>query len=561
MALAYKFVGEEEKANLYLTQLKLAQTTAKNNNGKGITAACHDDLSTGFNWGYYPSLHIGATSWFLAAQRGFNMMYGGKISRAKIIANAGLGQIVNIGETINFDASNSLSDAQIVSYEWDFGDGEKAAGRTAAHKYNKVGLYEVVLSIKDTQGKSASDSCYIMVRTIDDIILPEVRITSPKQYARLEDRFINIQAEASDNVGVAKVDFYVDNIIRFTDIIPPYIYPCDVYDNIGSGPKILQAVAYDTSGNTQVSKINVTINDSSDSLTNGDIEINQATQYTNKREVVLYLTPPGGGNGAGIKMKFSPVNPYDDDSQWTEPEDFVPTKPWILSAGDDRKFAYVSYKDSRPYWLNPIHDSIVLDTLAPTTTHEITDTDMIEIRLRTNDGAYPSGIENTFYSLNGSYPTVFYTGTIYIPREKALTYTLRYYSVDNAGNVEPVSLPVPIDKTSPTGSLKINNDAVYTNSLSVTLNLSAEDNTGGSGMNKMKFSNDNSNWSGGQNYAATANWTLDPGDGKKTVYVKFSDKAGNWSEAYFDSIILDKTPPEIIITKPQDGAIIPNDDN
>jgi len=99
----------------------------------------------------------------------------------------------------------------------------------------------------------------------------------------------------------------------------------------------------------------------------------------------------------------------------------------------------------------------------------------------------------------------------------------------------------PPDTTPPTGSIKINKGATYTKTTSVTLNLSATDT--GLGVEKMKFSNNNSIWSTPQAYATTKAWKLTSGKGTKTVYVKYQDKAGNWSSNYSDTIILDTIRP------------------
>jgi len=96
------------------------------------------------------------------------------------------------------------------------------------------------------------------------------------------------------------------------------------------------------------------------------------------------------------------------------------------------------------------------------------------------------------------------------------------------------------DTTAPTGSISINNNAVYTNSLKVTLNLSAADS---SGLSRMQFSNNSVIWSTPEAYATTKSWVLTSGLGTKKAYVKFKDNSGNWSKAYSDSIILDTTAP------------------
>ena len=110
------------------------------------------------------------------------------------------------------------------------------------------------------------------------------------------------------------------------------------------------------------------------------------------------------------------------------------------------------------------------------------------------------------------------------------------------------------DTTPPTGTIVISKDKPYTNTASVTLKLSARDT--GSGISQMSFSSDNINWSTPARYSTSKKWTLSQGDGTKTVYAKFSDKPGNWSIAYSDSITLDTQGPSITVTSPKEGEVI-----
>ncbi len=97
-------------------------------------------------------------------------------------------------------------------------------------------------------------------------------------------------------------------------------------------------------------------------------------------------------------------------------------------------------------------------------------------------------------------------------------------------------VPLP-DVTPPTGSVVINGGALTTNSLNVTLTLSATDLA--NAVADMRFSWDNTTWLGWAAYAATANITIPAGpDGIKTIYVQFRDAAGNVSLTYSDSIQL-----------------------
>lgn len=45
-------------------------------NANGIVATCHDGVSTGLDWQYYNRLHIGATAWYLFAERQYNPFWG-----------------------------------------------------------------------------------------------------------------------------------------------------------------------------------------------------------------------------------------------------------------------------------------------------------------------------------------------------------------------------------------------------------------------------------------------------------------------------------------------------
>lgn len=106
------------------------------------------------------------------------------------------------------------------------------------------------------------------------------------------------------------------------------------------------------------------------------------------------------------------------------------------------------------------------------------------------------------------------------------------------------SQTIVIDNTAPTGSVDINSSAVYTKTADVTLALSATDLNG---VDKMIISNDLTWNESEEPYAATKDWTLSAGDGEKTVYVKFIDKAGN-EVVVSDTITLDTTAPDVTIS-------------
>jgi len=64
--------------------------------------------------------------------------------------------------TFNASASTDPDDA-IISYEWDFGDGESGNGEVVSKSYNSVGQYEVNLVVRDATGNTSSNSVTVEV--------------------------------------------------------------------------------------------------------------------------------------------------------------------------------------------------------------------------------------------------------------------------------------------------------------------------------------------------------------------------------------------------------------
>jgi PKD repeat protein len=79
------------------------------------------------------------------------------LNRSPIASFTENATIVKKDEAIHFDASESYDpDGAIVSYSWDFGDGNTATGVTSDHAYSEDGNYTVTLTVTDDDGASAS---------------------------------------------------------------------------------------------------------------------------------------------------------------------------------------------------------------------------------------------------------------------------------------------------------------------------------------------------------------------------------------------------------------------
>ncbi|MFC1745363.1 hypothetical protein ACFL35_15320, partial [Candidatus Riflebacteria bacterium] len=338
----------------------------------------------------------------------------------------------------------------------------------------------------------------------------------------------------------------------------------------------------------------------------GTIIVNDGALYTNDPAVHLSLTC---SDSNGVEdMQFS-----NNGSTWSSWQDYWASKTWTLAAGDGTKTVYVRFRDNAGNISNNYTDTILFDQTPPSVCSLIIDNGAavtrdtaVDLKLTASD---PSGIVQMRFRNDNRYayskPEAFKSSKSWGMLDKEGTNSVQVQFLDGAGNwSNDFSDDIILDKTGPTGSVVVDSNAVYTNSLDVSLTLSASD---PSGMGKMVISNNNATWSNPENYATSKAWTLDMSgnsgfrevwielrdiygqvssaktnifleggspsgggavrivfvevedlaghmvttydtikfmqDGYKTVYTRFSDALGNWSQSVKDEIILDRTVP------------------
>ncbi|MBU1178584.1 peptidoglycan DD-metalloendopeptidase family protein [Patescibacteria group bacterium] len=127
-------------------------------------------------------------------------------------------------------------------------------------------------------------------------------------------------------------------------------------------------------------------------------------------------------------------------------------------------------------------------------------------------------------------------------------YILKIKTVDRAGNFSTIiAYSFAVDTTPPTGSVTINRNNKYTANDEVTLEIITKDS---SLVTAYSLSADSQAWQTftlKNGYRPTINystpWQLVSGNGTRTVFIKFRDSCGHWSQPFTDSIILDTTKP------------------
>lgn len=117
------------------------------------------------------------------------------------LANAGGPYTGAEGSPIHFDGSGSADpDADIVSYAWDFGDGETGSAATVDHTYANSGAYAVTLVVTDDDGATSQATT---TATISDVA-PTATFTAPTEVSEGSDATISL---TSPSAGGARYAF------------------------------------------------------------------------------------------------------------------------------------------------------------------------------------------------------------------------------------------------------------------------------------------------------------------------------------------------------------------
>ena len=296
----------------------------------------------------------------------------------------------------------------------------------------------------------------------------------------------------------------------------------------------------------------------------GTIVINGGSTGTISTDVTLTLsvTDPSGMS----QMCLS------NTTSCTTWETFTGTKSWALTAGEGTKTVYGWFRDSLGNTSSaPITGTIFLDNTPPADGTMTTTPGIQQIQL-TWSGFSDTGSGIASYRLLAAYdnyPASCFAGgdLVYTGPNTSYLHTLvgnpvyyRLCAVDGAENystgVTAAATPEQ-DLTPPTGSIVINNNAIYTRSAIVDLTIYATD---PSGVTQMCISEtsvcDYSSWRGA--YQTSLELYTSSGGGQTTFNIWFTDGFGNVNSTPFsDSIIADwQAPTEGTLTAvPGNGTI------
>jgi len=110
------------------------------------------------------------------------------------VADAGADRGILLGAAEAFDGGGSSdADGQIVSWDWDFGDGELDAGEAVVHTFAAAQVYVVRLTVTDDAGATDSDTAVI---TVTEEAQP------PDNQPPVADAGADVEAKPGEDVGL-----------------------------------------------------------------------------------------------------------------------------------------------------------------------------------------------------------------------------------------------------------------------------------------------------------------------------------------------------------------------
>ena len=278
-----------------------------------------------------------------------------------------------------------------------------------------------------------------------------------------------------------------------------------------------------------------------------------ATGWYGVSPVTITLTATDNSGGSGVKAIYYTTNGSTPTTSST-----VYSGPFPVSATSTVKFFAVDNAGNG----GAVKSQIVqIDTIAPTTSVLCNggtcstgwySTSPVSVTLTATDNSGGSGVKASYYTTNGATPTT--SSSVYSRAFSVSgTSTVKFFSVDNAGNREAVkSALIQIDRTAPTTSIACNGGACSagTYTAPVTVSLTATDNSGGSGVKATYYTTN----------GATPATSSTVYGGAFTISVTstirfFSvDNAGNSETARSQKVTIAGDPPAATSTVPVTGG-------
>ncbi|MEX2193394.1 MAG: Ig-like domain-containing protein [Nitrosarchaeum sp.] len=160
--------------------------------------------------------------------------------------------------SVNVDASdnNSISDVKLyVDGNYYSIDTSFPYSFTLDISALSLGYHVVKATATDSSENSANDE--IVINVMSDTVSPSVQITSPFDGQVISNPF-DVLVDASDNMQITRIEFYVDDILKGQDSTFPYSISLNPSD-LGFGTHQIRAIAVDGNNNTAEDTVSINV--------------------------------------------------------------------------------------------------------------------------------------------------------------------------------------------------------------------------------------------------------------------------------------------------------------
>ncbi len=237
-----------------------------------------------------------------------------------------------IGEEVLFDASASVDpDGEVVSWDWDFGDGNEGSGETVMHSYSDPDEYIVMLTVIDNRGATGTISKTLVVskHVEEEINAPPVADAGPDQIVEI--------------TGDAEAEIILDASGSSDPDDDPLTYLWDWESGSASG--VNPSVTLDSGTTT----ITLTVSDGN--LTDTDDVIITIREKVEQEEPPI---PEDKTASPGVLFEISPQNPVAgeeitfDGSASYDPHGLLISYDWSFGDGESASGEIATHTYEQP---------------------------------------------------------------------------------------------------------------------------------------------------------------------------------------------------------------------
>jgi PKD repeat protein len=168
-----------------------------------------------------------------------------------LTANADGPYTGTVGMPVSLDGSGSAPAEAIISYEWDFGDGQTGAGMVISHTYAATGTYTVTLTVADPTTQASDTTTATITATGNQ--LPEAVINS-EVIPKTSDECYSLNGSASTDPD-GDIVSYVWNLGDGNEKVGPEIEYC--YQ--ASGSYTVTLTVTDDAGGTDSASVDIKV--------------------------------------------------------------------------------------------------------------------------------------------------------------------------------------------------------------------------------------------------------------------------------------------------------------